>query len=133
MAKTVAYLRVSTADKGQEFDRQVYEFDKQGIVVDKYFEEKLSGKLDIEDRPAHGRQRTPRGISAENGTVSRVSRTVLPSCVPFADCATATATILLISTAIRVASTLFMPWKEWANTLSLISNFNSTQKRIWQI
>ena len=52
MAKTVAYLRVSTADKGQEFDRQVYEFDKQGIVVDKYFEEKLSGKLDIEDRPA---------------------------------------------------------------------------------
>ena len=52
MSKIVAYLRVSTSDKGQEFDRQVYEFDKQGIKVDKYFSEKLSGGLDIDDREA---------------------------------------------------------------------------------
>lgn len=52
MAKNIAYLRVSTDDKGQEFDRQRYEFEKQGISIDEYFQEKLSGGLDIDRRPA---------------------------------------------------------------------------------
>lgn len=50
--KTAGYLRVSTDDKGQEFDRQKYEFEKQGIEIDQFFQEKLSGGLDIDRRPA---------------------------------------------------------------------------------
>lgn len=45
MCKNYLYCRVSTDDKGQEFDRQKLIITQKNIKIDKVFEEKISGGI----------------------------------------------------------------------------------------
>ena len=50
MSKRYLYCRVSTADKGQDFARQHYIMEQQGVTFDKVFEEKISGTVKSNER-----------------------------------------------------------------------------------